>query len=323
MAGTYLAKSLEGYGIAHTIYDTRKTPDCRCAWGIMYRQAKDLMSAIGYNIDDYIINKPEELVFNDITLKNKNVYIFSKAAYLEDLWKELNPRKPHNPEDLDGIKVDATGNRRAIIGKDGVVAECIQHKVRGIDLDNNIYIYTDRPTGYAWAFPLGDDEWHIGAGGITNRDTHELLSMFKEKYGIKNPSILCNCTGTVGVMHTPFTDLKLYDAEKKVFAVGEAAGFVNVDGEGNTPAMESAELLGYAIAHSSDFDTVREIYIEGAYERFKWLQRQYELLDAVVNRDYWGITKLIPSVAVETIKRVGFNISTLVKIVSSILRQGC
>ncbi len=69
IAGTYLYHLLSSKGLDVAIYDIRKEPDCRCAWGTVYSEAKSYYSEIGLNFDDYVILKPEYVVANGIWLR--------------------------------------------------------------------------------------------------------------------------------------------------------------------------------------------------------------------------------------------------------------
>jgi len=321
MAGTYLAKLLEKYGIKYAIYDNRKYPDCRCAWGIMYRQAKELMYNIDYDIDDYVLNKPNEIVFNDIHIKNKNLCIFSKMLWLNDLWRDLYIRKPEKDIDTTHINVDATGNARAIIGKPDnyTIARCIQYRILNSDLENNIYIYTDRPTGYAWAFPLSETEWHVGAGAIKSTDVLTLFEALMDKLNIQDPNITCKCSDDTKVAHTQYSELPLYDMCKQVITIGEAGGFVSAAGEGNLLAMESASILGDILLKTGLFINIVSMYKEQIRMKFSWLNNQYKLLYAMEDKDIVRMIQLIPRVSYVTVKRLGIGIEDVSRIIRSVV----
>ena len=161
IAGSYLYELLSQNGFNVKIYDLRSKPDCRCAWGIMYSEAKELYKQIGINLDDYILSKPKEVIINNkIILKNKNVVIFDRKKLLEDLWRDFKFEKT----DAD-IVVDATGCSRAILPKiENDSIYCTVQSIEKHDLDENIYIQM-RKTGYAWAFPLGNG-WPIVSKGF-------------------------------------------------------------------------------------------------------------------------------------------------------------
>ncbi|MEM4503725.1 MAG: NAD(P)/FAD-dependent oxidoreductase, partial [Archaeoglobaceae archaeon] len=78
VAGTFLYYLLFKNGYRVSIFDVRKSPDCRCGWGIAYKEARELYSEIEVNLDDFILTRPEKVVVNGIELKNNGIAIFDK-----------------------------------------------------------------------------------------------------------------------------------------------------------------------------------------------------------------------------------------------------
>ncbi|MCQ4153004.1 MAG: NAD(P)/FAD-dependent oxidoreductase [Archaeoglobi archaeon] len=266
VAGTYLYYLLAKKGIKANIFDTRKTPDCRCAWGFTYSEAKGLYSKIDLNLDDYILVKPKNLFVNDLVLKNKNVVIVDKLSLLSDLWSGLEFRESNSE-----IIVDATGAKRAFLPKiqNDRIMRTLQFLERH-EKDENIFVYFERH-GYAWAFPLGG-EWHIGAGGAFENRLQEQIKKLREHFDFPEKESKCSCVGEVRML--PPSKCRPF-VSGKVVGVGEAIGCVSGVGEGNVPALKSAEILSESLENL-------EIYEKKILSEFKWLEREQKFVDSAL-----------------------------------------
>lgn len=193
MAGSYLYMLLSG-DFEVGVKDVRSKPDCRCAWGIAYKQAKELYKAVGVNLDEYLLIKPRYAVAYGIEFKNRNIVIFDKKRLLEDLWGQMEFR-----DGQADLKIDATGYSRALLPKvDGGLYPTIQ-TIEKHDAEENIYAYARR-TGYAWAFPLGDGLWHIGAGDLNEERAREMIEKLRQKYGFEKKEAICTCRAKVRML---------------------------------------------------------------------------------------------------------------------------
>ena len=56
------------------IKDVRSSPDCGCAWGTVYREARTLYQMIGINFDEYGLVKPGAVIINGVRLRNCLLY---------------------------------------------------------------------------------------------------------------------------------------------------------------------------------------------------------------------------------------------------------
>lgn len=283
IAGSYLYELLSQNGFDVRIYDLRLKPDCRCAWGIAYNEAKELYKKIGVYLDDYILSIPKEVVINGkIVLKNKNVYIFDRKKLLEDLWKDLEFEKAKAD-----IFVDATGCSRAILPK--IENDSIYYTVQTVekqDLDENIYVQM-RKTGYAWAFPLGD-RWHIGAGDQSYERAIELIHQLREVYGIEDRGNECYCKAKIRMLPPSKCKPIVYG---NVYGVGEAVGCVSGGGEGNAPSLRCAWIFYECLTN----DKLDE-YEKRVLEEFWWIEEEHKFVKAVQEGKKFTALRLLPKV---------------------------
>ncbi len=283
IAGSYLCELLHQNGFEARIYDVRKKPDCRCAWGIAYDEAKELYKRIGINLDEFILSKPKEVIINNkIVLKNRNVYIFDRKRLLEEIWSNLN-----FGDGRADIVVDATGHSRAILPK--IENDSIYYTVQTVekhDLDENIYVQMRR-TGYAWAFPLGD-RWHIGAGDKSYERAMELVEKLREVYGIEKTEGECYCKGKIRMLPPSKCRPIVY---RNVYGVGESIGCVSGGGEGNAPSLRCAYIFYECLS-----DEKLEEYEKRVLKEFWWIEVEHEFVRAVQEGRTFTALKLLPKV---------------------------
>ncbi len=283
IAGTYLYHLLQNSGLDVAIYDKRREPDCRCAWGIVYSEARRLYSRVGINLDDYVLLRPEYIVANGIWLKNRDVVIFDKKQLLSDLW-EFEIVKIENPE----LIVDATGVSRALLPplQEDRVLPTVQF-VEKHDVEENLYIQMDR-TGYAWAFPLGEGKWHVGAGNVEPGKIAEFIEDLRKKYGFSETETLCRCSAKIRLLQPSKCRPFLFG---KVVGVGEAIGCVSGAGEGNVPALDSARILYECIVS----DSLNE-YEGRILEELEWVEVEQKFVDAMLRGNYLSALKHLPRI---------------------------
>ncbi len=292
MSGTFLFYLLKNEGFDVKIKDIRKTPDCRCAWGTMYKEAKELYKMIGLDLDDYILSKPKEIIANSIEFKNKYVVIFDRKRLLEDLWKDLKFGEINA-----NLFVDATGAARKylpLIANDKIYPT-IQYLEKVEDSkDENIYIYL-RKTGYAWAFPLGGDYWHIGAGDIDENRALELINKLREYYDFRTKEKVCECKAKVRLLPPSKCKPFVYN---NIVGVGEAIGCVSGLGEGNAPSLKCATILFECIKNNriNEYENI-------VLKEFEWIEREHEFVEAVQNNERVKALRLLPRVVLFESKR--------------------
>ena len=307
MAGSFLYMLLKQEFEHVGIKDARKTPDCRCAWGIAYREGKKLYSRIGIDLDDYLLLKPKYAIANGLRFKNRNVAIFDRKRLLEDLWNQIEFKE------FDGVnlKIDATGFKRAFLPKieNDRVYPTLQ-SVEEHDVEENIYIHA-RKTGYAWAFPLGEKKWHIGAGDLSYDRADELIRKLRAEFGFEENTVVCKCRSKIRLL--PPSACKPFVAGD-IVGVGEAIGCVSGAGEGNVPSLRCAEILFDCLAS----DCLNE-YESRVLEEFDWIENEHEFVNAVQEgKKLAALLKLPKVVAVESKRSVQQSVLDLFKLLRAL-----
>ena len=302
MAGSYLYFLLQDE-FEVGIDDVRKTPDCRCAWGIAYEEAKELYKEIGVSLDDYVLSKPKYGVINGVEIRNKNIVIFDRAKLLSDLWSEMEFKKV----DAD-LEIDATGFRRAFLPK--IENDRVYPTIQSVEVheaDENIYTYSSK-TGYAWAFPLGNNRWHIGAGDLSVERARELVKKLRSAYGFDEKEEVCSCSSGVRLL-PPSKCLPFIRC--RYIGVGEAIGCVSGFGEGNAPALKSAKILKECLVEKR-FDE----YEKRILEEFKWIEVEHKFVEAVQkNRKIRTLYYLFKVVGIERKRSLSYSLRDILSII--------
>ena len=304
MAGSYLYMLLSR-DFDVSIKDVRVRPDCRCAWGITYKQAKKLYREIGIDLDEYVLLKPKYAVANGIKIKNRNIVIFDKKRLLEDLWEQIEFK-----EVKANLYVDATGYKRVLLPKlDDRLYPTIQ-MIEEHDAEENIYAYARR-TGYAWAFPLGNNRWHIGAGDLNETRALELIERLRQEYGFNEGDKICSCKSKIRIL--PPSKCRPF-VSGNVVGVGEAIGCVSGFGEGNAPALESAKILYECLIN----DELRE-YEKRILKEFKWIEEEHKFVEAVQNCKKFATLLQLPRViTIEKRRSAEYSIKDLVYLIKTL-----
>ncbi len=299
ISGSYLYHLLSQNGFEVSIYDIRKSPDCRCAWGFSYSESKKLYREIGLNVDDYLLSKPKFVVANGkFWFKNKEIVILDKKRIMNDLWEfELK-------DDGGELMVDATGSSRAYLPK--IENDAIYTTVQFVErheLDENIYIHMVK-TGYAWAFPLGDNLWHIGAGDLSRERALELIKTLRRTYEIDEVESKCNCVGRIRLLPPSRCKPIVW---RNVYGVGEAIGCVSGAGEGNAPSLRCVKLF-YDCLINDDLEN----YEGRVLKEFEWIEIEHEFVWAVQNNKKLKALRLLPKVvSIESKRSVEQSVETL------------
>lgn len=307
IAGSYLYHLLSQNGFRVSIHDIRSKPDCRCAWGFSYSETKELYKEIGLNVDDYLLSKPKYVVANDrFWFKNKEIVILDKKRLMEDLW-DFELRNEEGD-----IIIDATGHSRAILPKleNDALYTTVQF-VEKHDLDENIYVYMVK-TGYAWAFPLGNNLWHVGAGDLNKDRALELIKNLRKMYGLEENKGDCNCVGKIRLL--PPSKCKPI-VWKNVYGVGEAVGCVSGAGEGNAPSLRCAKILYECISNGNLEDYERRVLKE-----FEWIEIEHEFVRAVQNNKKFKALRLLPKIiSIESKRSVEQSLETVKNLIKSFI----
>ena len=304
MAGSYLYMLLsKDFDVG--IKDVRAEPDCRCAWGIAYKQAKKLYREIGIDLDEYVLLKPKYAVANGIKIKNRNIVIFDKKRLLEDLWEQIEFK-----EIRADLYVDATGYKRALLPKLNDRLYPTIQMIEEHDAEENIYAYARR-TGYAWAFPLGNNRWHIGAGDLNETRALELIERLRQEYGFDERDKICRCKSKIRIL--PPSKCRPF-VSGNIVGVGEAIGCVSGLGEGNAPALESAKILYECLIN----DELGE-YEKRILKEFKWIEEEHKFLEAIQSCKKFAVLLQLPRVInIEKRRSAEYSIKDLVCLINTL-----
>lgn len=138
--------------------------------------------------------------------------------------------------------------------------------------------------GYLWIFPLGNNQYHIGVGGIGIVTHDSLLEQFFQDSSKRfSFTTLCGCRGSIRVaspfFSTPFFHTKTRDdgTPQLIVGVGESIGTVApFTGEGIVHSLECARLLADSWLHP-------ERYTHSVLAQFNWMRKERETLDYLLS----------------------------------------
>jgi flavin-dependent dehydrogenase len=285
-AGSYLYRLLKRAGFSQITVADKPEPaptSCGinpCAWGSSIG-FEGLIEQAGLNPADYVLNSFNNMVMNEMKIKAKAVVI-DKPKLISNLLDGVEvQRTPLNQEEYDRI-IDATGSARAFLPplKQDIITTCVQYRVSsqtsyGLSIDvSNL--------GYAWRFPISNNEYHIGAGSMVIPPQKML-----EKLGwLNNTSRICACTGKVRLtapcFSLPFVE-NSSNGKCPVWGVGEAIGCVAPTvGEGIIPGLKSARIL------VENWDNPAN-YQRAVLKEFSWMRKERNLLDKAIKGKQWGL----------------------------------
>ncbi len=248
LVGSYLHRLLSHANFGQiTIFDSpmpHKT-SCGispCAWGTTIG-FRELIAAAGLEPAKYILQTSDSILMNELKVKAVAI-VFDKPKLIADLLNGVTVvRSSVRKNEFDRI-IDATGVARAYLPaiNSDVIGSCIQYRVYsreplefGINISN---------LGYAWRFPLSNDEYHIGAGSVVIPPRR----MLDKLDWLKNTDQLCACGGGIRLTSPhyslPLVDMAMDRGHCTTWGVGEAIGCVSpLVGEGIISGLKSARLL--------------------------------------------------------------------------------
>ncbi len=288
IAGAYLYRLLHAKGHDNIdIFDRPQSTKCGikpCAWGTS-RGFDDLLAAVGLRAGTYVLTRTDHVAMDGLTIP-ADLLTFDKKALIDDLLQgaEIRHTEP-DPARYDRI-IDATGNARSYLPKisDDILLPCIQYRVRSPEpLPNRIHL---TGIGYAWTFPLKDDEYHIGCGSLRAdpKKTIRDLGWLSGK-GAKM-EVLCGCKSAIRVTSPHYSEPFVTTGRvrgREVWGVGEAIGCVApLAGDGIVPGMKSAQLL------------VESWHSPGRFRRailkeFRWMKNERRVIDKLRSRESLGL----------------------------------
>jgi len=296
IAGGYLAHLLEQKGITPDVYEqSDHGTSCgyrSCGWGAPDATGTFLDRA-GLNLHDYLLEPMVTMNFDGLVAKTP-LYTLDKPRLIRDLRSGLRIIQhrftDQEAEEYD-VVVDATGISRALLPpcSSDLSLPTLQYRVtvkpRGSRvLGPGVYGNQIPGLGYIWVFPLGRNQYHIGAGGLAFDRYGEILEQFFEDL---SPSYSltrhCSCSGDVRVA-SPFYSQPFVNTRKRndgmpqqIIGVGESIGTVSpFTGEGIIYSLECAKIL-------ADSWLNEKTYASRVLSRFVWMKKERETLDYLLS----------------------------------------
>ncbi len=296
IAGAFLARLLEREGISPDVYEWGEhvTP-CgyrSCGWGAP-DTTRTFLDRAGLDLDCYLLESMVTMNFDGLVARTP-LYTLDKPRLIRDLRAGLRiSQRKFSGLDTDGydIVVDATGIARALLPpcSSDLTLPTLQHRVavtpRGDRiLEPGVYGNQIPGLGYIWVFPLGRNQYHIGAGGLAFDRYGEILEQFFDDL---SPSYSltrhCSCSGAVRVA-SPFYSQPFVSTRKRndgtlqqIIGVGESIGTVSpFTGEGIIYSLECAQIL-------ADTWPDEKAYVSRILSRFGWMKKERETLNYLLS----------------------------------------
>jgi flavin-dependent dehydrogenase len=305
IAGGYLAKLLGQKGVFPDVFDGMDHDTrcgCRsCGWGAPAGIGTYLAGA-GLDLDEYLLKPMPSMHFDGLVARTPLCTI-DKPRLLRDLTRDTGlERRDLGTEEAEDyeIIVDATGIARAFLPPchSDLTLPTLQHRVLVKSTGNErlpagVYGNQVPGLGYLWVFPLGNNQYHIGAGGIgLDRLDHIMDRFYEDMAGRFSFTTLCSCEGTIRVASpyyaTPFSVRKTRadGTSQLIMGTGESIGTVSpFTGEGMVFSLECARILA-----GSWPDPDR--YGKAVLARFAWMRKERETLDYLLSREGKGGPRL-------------------------------
>ena len=278
---------------------------CRsCGWGAPVGIGTYL-AGVGLDLNEYLIEPMPLMNFDGLVAKTPLCTIH-KPRLLRDLTsgtrlkqQNLETAKMRDYE----VIVDATGITPGPSPpcRSDLTLPTLQHRVNVESpgsgrLEAGVYGNRIPGLGYLWIFPLGNNQFHIGVGGLGLRDHDSIMEQyFRESSERFSFTRLCHCTGVVRVAapyySTPFytSEIRNNGTSRLIVGVGESIGTVSpFTGEGIVYSLECARIL-------VDCWLDPEEYTKRVLSRFAWMKKERETLDYLLStgrkgprlRDRW------------------------------------
>jgi flavin-dependent dehydrogenase len=291
IAGAYLARVLAKKEIYPDLYDGidhgTRCGYRSCGWGAPLGIG-EYLRRIDLSLEDYVMEPMFSINFDGLVAKTPLCTI-NKPLLLRDLTSNLHLRKRLDQESFEeyDVLVDATGINRSLLPpcRSDLSLPTLQHRIKieakGTErLEAGIHGNRIPGLGYLWIFPLSQNQYHIGIGGIGLVEHERIMEEFyhdvADSFVI---SRICSCSGTVRVASpfysTPHVTWRAIntDAVQQVVGVGESIGTVSpFTGEGIIYSLECAGIL-------ADSWPDMDKYSEKVLARFAWMKKERETLD--------------------------------------------
>jgi flavin-dependent dehydrogenase len=292
IAGGYLARLLAARGIVPDLYDGwdhgTRCGYRSCGWGAPVGIG-DYLNHVDLKLQNYLIEPMFTMNFDGLVAKTPLCTI-NKPLLLRDLTSGFRLQKKRLDPDASlnyDILVDATGIKRDLLPpcRSDLTLPTLQHRVSvilkaGERLEAGVYGNQIPGLGYLWVFPLAQNQYHIGIGGIGLVRHEGIMEQYYRDVSDRFTfTPICSCAGTVRVASpfysTPFSVslIRKDGMVQRVVGVGESIGTVSpFTGEGIIYSLECARILADSWP---DFGG----YSKKVLSRFAWMKRERETLD--------------------------------------------
>ena len=305
IAGSYLANLLGNKGIGTDLFDGMDHGTgcgCRsCGWGAPGSIARYL-DAVGLRMEDYLLEPMPVMHFDGLVAKTPLVTL-DKPRLIQDLTCGIGIKKNNLGAEEAGeydIIVDATGISRAFLPpcNADLTLPTLQDRVvvdphGESEFPAGVYGNQVPGLGYVWVFPLGNNRYHIGAGGIGLDHLDTILDRFyADNAGTFSFTRLCRCRGVIRVA-SPYYSTPIFTREVRpdgtsrlTVGVGESIGTVApFTGEGIGFSLDCAAVLAETWPYP-------ERYAGRVLTRFAWMKKERETLDYLLSRGGKGGPRL-------------------------------
>lgn len=298
IAGGYLANLLGQKGIDPDLFDGmdhRTRCGCRsCGWGAP-AGIETYLARAGLDLDEYLLEPMPSMHFDGLVARTP-ICTINKPRLLRDLTRDAELKRrnlgPDEAEDYD-IIVDATGIARAFLPPccSDLKLTTLQHRVLvkssgNESLPAGMYWNPVPWPGYLWVFPVGNNQYHIGACGIgPDRLDHILDRFYEGMDGRFSFTTLCSCEGIIRVASPYYATpcfvrkTRTSGTSQLIIGTGESIGTVSpFTGEGIVFSLECARIL-------ADSWPDPDAYTRAVMARFVWMRKERETLDYLLSRE--------------------------------------
>ncbi len=253
-----------------------------CAWGTS-RGFSELVRDSGLHPEKYIQRRFDHVIMDGLEIP-ADLMTFDKSTLIKDLLK--GTETTYSPPDrisYDRV-IDATGVSRAFLPalEHDIIMPCVQYRIRShAVLQNRIQL---GGIGFAWCFPLSQDEYHIGCGSLLSDPHRRLNELGWIGDTTRKRRILCACHGKVRLTGPQFAlPFVGPDAPDGVWGVGEAIGCTApLAGDGIVPGMKSVKLL----LDRWDDPTG---YTRAIRKEFAWMKKERMVIDKLRKNEPLGL----------------------------------
>lgn len=284
MTGAYTYRILRSQGHEIDMFDRDPGTRCGispCAWGTS-RGFAELVKASGLDPTKYFLRHFDYMVMDGLRIK-ADLITFNKPDLIKDLLQGAEIK--YSPLDVNNYEriIDATGVSRAFLPaiRDEIILPCRQWRIQtDAQLENRIKV---GGIGYAWCFPLSNDEFHIGCGSLIS-DPRKIMEELDWVGKDTSRKIICTCTGKIRLTAPQYSRPFVIDeGAGRIWGVGEAIGCVApLAGDGVVPGMRSVQIL---MQWWDDPDG----YPEAILKEFSWMKPERKVIDTLRRRGPLGI----------------------------------